>query len=239
MRAFVLAFAFLFTTSPLYCSWDLEFKGPNPQLDSDFVALKLKVKQHLQHSWCSEEKVELLMDLTYILQPQICVEIGAFTGSSVLPVAATLDYVGQGTIYAIDAWSNEVAIQHLAPEDPNRNWWSTVDMGVIRHSFDHLMGSWGLLAVCHPIAQSSEEALPLIPEIDFLHLDGDFSEVGALYDAEHYVAKVKSGGYVLLSNVYHMVKNKQPKLKALNYLFETCEYITDVDRDNTVLFRKL
>ena len=246
IKIFTIASAFLFATSALYSSWQVddflsvrEQTEPNPQMDADFATLKKKIKHRLQNSWCSEEKVDLLMDVAYIIQPQVCVEIGAFTGSSVLPVAATLQYLGRGKIYAIDAWSNEEAIRYLPPEDPNRKWWSTVDMNAVRHSFDHLMESLDLFDVCIPISKSSAVALPLIPEIDFLHLDGGFSEESSFYDAKHYLAKVKPRGYVLLSNVYHTVNNKQPKFKAFSYLFDTCEYISDVDRDNAVLFRKL
>ncbi len=246
IKAFTLVCTVLFATSALHSFWQaddflatLEQTEPNPQEDIDFVALKKRVKQQLQESWCSEEKIDLLMDLTYIIQPQVCAEIGAFTGSSVLPVAAALQYVGQGRTYAIDAWSNEEAIRYLSPDDPNRKWWSTVDMKRARTSFDQLMESWGLSDICIPIAKSSAQALPLIPEIDFLHLDGDFSEEGSFYDVKHYLAKVKAGGYILLSNAYHAVNSKQSKLKAFSHLFEICEYISNVDRDNTVLFRKV
>jgi len=240
-----LASLFFFTTSALH-SWQaddflsiVERTEPNPQSDTRFATLKEKIKESLQNSWCSEEKIDLLMDLTFIIRPRVCVEIGAFTGSSVLPVAAALQYLDQGKIYAIDAWANEEAIRNLSPEDPNRSWWSTVDMSAVRNSFDQLLQGWNLLNVCTPIAKSSAQALPLIPEIDFLHLDGDFSEEGSLYDAKHYLAKVKPGGYVLLSNVYHTANKKLPKFKTFSYLLEICEYISDADRDNTVLFRKL
>lgn len=59
------------------------------------------------------------MDVVYTTRPGVCVEIGAFTGSSVLPVAATLKYLGAGKIFAIDAWSNEEAVRYLSPNDPN------------------------------------------------------------------------------------------------------------------------
>jgi hypothetical protein len=245
IKTLTIASTFFFTTSALYSSWQvddflsiLEQTEPNPQKDMDFAKLKEKVKEQLQQSWCSPEKIDLLMDLIYIIQPRVCVEIGAFTGSSVLPVATALQHLGRGKIYAIDAWSNEEAVRYLAPNDPNRNWWSTVDMNAVRCSFDQLMNAWSLNDVCTPISKPSSLALPLIPEIDFLHLDGDFSEEGSLYDVKHYLEKVKPGGYVLLSNVYHTVNNKQPKLKTLSYLLETCEYTSDVDSDNTVLFRK-
>lgn len=241
------ALALLFLVQqPIYCFWEvtdvLSNHGPaslNPKQDPLFNLLKNDVKKSLKQSWCSEEKIDLLMDLIYITQAQVCVEIGAFTGSSVLPVAATLQYLNKGKIYAIDAWSNEEAIRYMDPDDPNRSWWASLDMKAVRRSFDHLIISWKLKNVCTPIAKTSALALSEIPEIDFLHLDGDLSEQGSIYDAEHYLEKVKPGGYVLLSNVYHTVNNRQIKFKAFSLIFESCEFISETDRDNTVLFRKI
>jgi predicted O-methyltransferase YrrM len=246
IRLLAALFLLLVAKEPLYCFWEVndvlsnhDSIKTNPEKDPLFNLLKNKVKQSLKQSWCSEDKINLLMDLTYIIQAQVCVEIGAFSGSSVLPVAATLQYLNRGKIYAIDAWSNEDAIRYMDPDDPNRSWWASVDMRAVRRSFDNLITSWKLKNVCIPIAKTSALALYEIPEIDFLHIDGDLSEEGSLYDTEHYLKKVKRGGYILLSNVYHTVNNKQTKLKAVSLIFESCEFISETDRDNTALFRKL
>ena len=239
------ASVFLFSACPL-ASWEMDdlltmhdHSVSNPKEEAGFKELKAAVKEQLAGSWCSKEKTDLLMDVVYITRPAVCVEIGAFTGSSVLPVAAALQYLGKGKIYAIDAWSNEEAVRYLDLDDPNRNWWSTVDLQVVRTLFDSLIQQWNLKDVCIPICAPSSQAHNELPEIDFLHLDGNFSEEGSYQDIVQYLPKVKQGGYILLSNVYHTVKNKQPKFKAFAYLFETCEFVSDVDKDNTVLFRKL
>lgn len=211
----------------------------NPEEDANFQALKSSVKIQLEGSWCSKEKTDLLMDLVYMVRPKVCVEIGAFTGSSVLPVAVALQYIGQGKVYAIDSWSNEEAIRHLDMDDANRGWWNQIDMLSVRRSFDELMNAWNLSTVCTPIPQPSAIAFDMVSDIDFLHLDGNFSEEGSFHDIERYLTKVKQGGYILLSNVYHTVKNKQPKLKTFKFLLETCEFISETDKDNAVLFRKL
>jgi hypothetical protein len=71
-----------------------------------------------------------------------------------------------------------------------------------------------------------------------LHLDGDYSEKGSMQDVELYLPRVKSGGYVLLSNLFTMVKGKAPKMKSFTALFDTCEMVCEIERDNAVLFRK-
>jgi len=205
----------------------------------DYILLKEEVKESLKNSWCSDAKIDLLMDLTHRIRPSICVEVGAFVGSSVLPVAVTLKYLTIGKMYAVDAWSNQVAVKYLADDDANKKWWSELDLNNVQRTFEDMIASWGLENFCVEICQSSELAAEFIPDnIDFLHLDGDFSEMGSLRDVQVYVPKVRSGGYILLSNFYMMNKREQPKVKAFCLLCENCEVIATIEHDNTVLFQK-
>lgn len=234
----------LLTTSFLCGEWDPESCiVDDPHLASvlenqKFQDLKIKVFEHLKDSWCSKEKAELLMDLTLMTCPKVSVEVGAFTGSSVLPVAVTLKHIGKGKIYAIDAWSNKEAIKNLSPDDPNRSWWKTVDMKAAAQIFNKLVEDWGLKPYCKVIAKPSCKASLEIKEIDFLHLDGDYSEVGSLEDVALYTLKVKSGGYILFSNLYVTIHGVQPRLKAFCTLFETCDMVAEIENGNTILFRK-
>lgn len=206
--------------------------------NQEFKDLKAKVVLSLANSWCSAEKVDLLMDLIYITRPKTCVEVGACTGSSVLPVALTLKHINQGKIFAIDAWSNAEAIKYLDLDDPNRDWWSKVDMNSVHNLFQKMTKDWSIGQYCIVIRNSSEKAVQHVDNIDFLHLDGDYSERGALEDVNRFLPKVKSGGYILLSNLFTMVKGKAPKMKAFYTLFDSCEMICEIEKNNTVLFRK-
>lgn len=207
--------------------------------DKQYIDLKAQVSETLRNSWCSQEKINLLMDLTILTCPAVCVEVGVFTGSSILPVAASMSYLNLGTIYAVDAWSNAKAILHLSEDDPNRKWWSQVDMAAAYQMFRDLIEEWSLDRFCIDVCKSSSEAISEIPnQIDFLHLDGDYSETGALQDVGLYLPKVKSGGYILFSNLYFMVKREQPKIKAFCVLCETCDIVATIEKDNVVLFQK-
>ena len=204
----------------------------------DYLDFRQTVCSSLENTWCSAEKAQLLMDLTMVTKPKVCVEIGAFVGSSILPVAATLNKLKQGKVYAVDAWSNVIACRYLEDNDPNKAWWSTVDMPAVHGMFDQLMNQWQLNAICVTLQEPSEEAVVMLDEIDFLHFDGDYSLKGSMDDVMMYVPKVKSGGYILFSNLYTTVNSKHPKLKAFCKLFESCEMICSIERDNAVLFKK-
>lgn len=236
----------IFSASPIKAEWNPEYCF----LDEDesvlnelnkpaYKTLKLRVEKYLENTWCSKEKVNLIMDVISVTKPQICVEVGAFTGSSVLPIACTLQYLGKGKVFAIDAWDNAEVVKYLDNDDPNRAWWSQVNMQQAYNTMQGRLGQWRLFQYCNVIRSPSSEAVKQVNNIDFLHLDGDYSEKGSLKDIELYLPKVKTGGYILFSNLFIMVKNKQPKLKAFCALFESCELVAEIENDNAVLFKKL
>lgn len=242
-QALFCFFSLLLSGSHLSGTWDPQDVAPQHDLGAvttvDFLKLKRDVSTYLSGSWCSQEKIDLLMDLVLITKPKVCVEIGACTGSSVLPVAATLQYLKMGKIYAIDAWSNEECIRYLEPSDPNRDWWSKVDMSLVRNQFENMVQMWRLEDRCLVIHKSSlKAALDIKEKIDLLHMDGDYSERGSLQDVRVYLPKVRSGGYILLSNAWVTVSGKQPKKEAFRALYDSCEVICEVDGENTLLFRK-
>lgn len=242
MGSFIRYLTFLLAFNCIYADWDPEYCLPDDDIsvleDLVFKNMKENMIQYLKGTWCSEEKVRLLMDLVYVTQPRVCVEIGVLTGSSILPVAATLAYLEQGSVMAIDAWSNAIAIRNMDLDDPNRAWWSTVDMEGAYKLFESRLSLYGLINYCDVIREDSKSAAKLVEEIDFLHLDGDYTEKGSLEDVQIYLPKVKPGGYILLSNLFVMVKGKAPKMKAFSELFDACEMVCEIDRDNVVLFKK-
>lgn len=209
-------------------------------LDDDaYVSLKNQVSDALADSWCSREKTDLLMDLTLLTHPKICVEVGVFTGSSLLPVAAALRHLDSGLVFAIDSWSNEEAVKNLANDDPNKAWWSQVDMADAYARFRKCLDEWCLNKFCVTICKPSEKACRcILADIDFLHLDGDYSEAGALLDVELYLPKVRTGGYILLSNFYLIVNREQPKMQAFCALCECCDIAAVIEKGNAVLFQK-
>lgn len=204
--------------------------------DGGFQELKGRVIKYLANSWCSAKKAEMIMDLVFAIRPQVCVEIGVFNGSSVLPIAATLRHLNAGRIYAIDSWSNTEAVKNIPATDPNFGWWSHVDMDKAKNKFTSLIKEWNLESFCSVIHATSELAVQRIPEIDFLHLDGNFCEENALKDVELFLPKVQSGGYILLSNLFQMVDNQYTKMSSMWRLFDECEIIYEID--NSALFRK-
>lgn len=223
--------------NPLYLPAD-SIHNLNILKDPKLTALETKVCQYIRNSWCSEEKAKLLIELIALTRSKICVEIGVFSGSSTLPMLAALQYQRAGKAYAIDAWSNSEAVAGLPDHDPNTQWWKSLRMQDIKNHFGSMIRHWGFDYYCETLSMTSQAASSKISQIDLLHLDGNFSEPGALRDSEQYVPKVVPGGYILISNVLVMIDGKATKMKALRPLFEQCDIICELDHGNTLLFRK-
>jgi hypothetical protein len=206
--------------------------------DRNFAILKEHVCHYLRGSWCTEEKANLLMDLVALTQPNLCVEIGVGTGSSILPIAAALAFVNSGIVFGIDSWSNEDAVQGIPMDDPHYHWWSTVNMPWVMQRFLQTIDTWALNSFCSVIPTSSKNAASLFERIDFLHLDGNFSEEGSLQDVLLYLPKVNPGGYILLSNVFATLENQFPKMRSLAVLLDHCEMVYEIESSNAILFQK-
>lgn len=200
--------------------------------------LERQVLDFAKDSWCSQDKAKLLFELVVLTQPKVCVEIGSFTGSCTIPMAAGLRYLGQGQAYVIDAWSSAENVRGLPESDVNTQWWAGLDMKAIKNTYLHWINYWSLGSYCQTLHMPSRDAVSKVPAIDFLHMDGNFSADGAELDAQLYIPKVVSGGYVLLSNALMMVDGHASKAKAVKVLFKYCDLIDELDQQNTLLFRK-
>lgn len=235
-----LSIACVLTTAPIYSDWSPSAISATPFLpfDPQFKELEGSVFNYLRNSWVTEEKAQLIMELIALTKPKICVDIGSFSGSSALPIAATLKYLKNGKVYLIDAWSAQESIKNIPVTDPNHEWWSSLNMQPIKSQCLAMIREWALEPYCQIFHAPSEQVAFQIDQIDFLHLDGNFSEAGSLLDVALYVPKVKSGGYILLSNAFLRIDQMLTKKATIWHLYQECELVTELENGNTMLFKK-
>ena len=233
---------FFYTVLPLTADWSPYFLDRSISLSdiqkSDYIELQNKIIKILENSWCSKEKTMLLMDLVVLEKPQVCVEIGAFTGSSILPVAAALKYNKSGEIYAIDAWSNREATFGMT-NDEAKAWWSQLNMTAVRDAYYHNIKHYKVESFCKTLHAPSNVAVNSLPSIDFLHIDGNYSCETSYEDVQLYLPKVKIGGYILFTNLHWIVEGKITRMKAFSRLLDFCEILAFIDDRSTYLLRKL
>lgn len=209
--------------------------------EESYLKLKDRVFTALQNTWCSKEKAELMMDLVMLEKPKKIVEVGVFTGSSFLPLAAAVKHLNHGHLFGIDAWSNDVAVEGIDQRDPNYAWWKKVDMKSVKNQFQDLLNQWSLKRYCTIYDRSSREAVANFQdgEIDILHLDGSFSKEGFAEDVRLFFPKVKEGGLVIISNLLFVVMGEAPRFETYIDLWEECETISDVNDFSTIVLRKI
>jgi predicted O-methyltransferase YrrM len=192
------------------------------------------------HGWCSKEKAAAMVDLILEEKPNVCVEIGVFGGSSILPTALALKYNNSGKVWAIDPWAADECLIGMNREI-HRDWWSSFNFEDIYLGFCNLITKEGLNKYCSVVRATSKQALELTPKtIDIIHIDGNHSEESAYFDATQYIPRVRSGGYIWFDDV-HWKKYPDQQFntkKALEYSLQFCELVKVVDNGNCVLLKK-
>jgi hypothetical protein len=187
--------------------------------------------------WCTEEKALQLVDLVLEIEPQVCVDIGVFGGSSLFPIALSLKYLNQGIVFGIDPWDKLECIRYYDPlnkkDQENCAWWGNLDLNRVYKSYLENLRRFGLESYCTTLKLTSEKAASAIPPIDLLHIDGNHSALVFTQDVRLYLPKVRAGGYILLNDAL-CVEAQQ----AIDLLLESCDAIKTIDYGNCVIFKK-
>jgi hypothetical protein len=243
----ILPLATLLFTSA-FAEWDVDFlafETPEHESridltkESSWTSLKSSMKTFVKNTWCSEDKAEMILDVLFITQPKKCVEIGVFNGTTAILIASALKKLNHGHLHAIDAWDPKIATVNLPDSDPNKAWWGNLKMNTHYDIFKKDLAKKNVTQCCTIYKKPSSQCVSLFDKIDFLHIDGDFSESGSYEDAVNYLPKVKENGLILLSNAFIVIDKQMSKAKTIRFLQENCDLIASVDHDNTLLYQKI
>lgn len=151
--------------------------------------------------WCTLDKagciIDSINDICSKTDNPVCVEIGVYSGRSVIPAALELKRHGKGTIHAIDPWSNEEAVKGY--DDLNAVWWGNADLGRALAIFNSAIDDTGTRDHVNIIRQTSDDA-PEFESIDYLYIDGQHT-IQAFRDADKYATKVKPGGFCYIDDI--------------------------------------
>lgn len=189
------------------------------------------------HGWCSPEKATKFIEIILEHKPDICVEIGVFGGSSLVPQAMALKENNKGIIYGIDPWANDSALEEMISKE-HRDWWEKLNLeNIYKHCLDNI-AKYNVSGFCNIVKNKSENVVDLFKDnsIDILHIDGNHSEALSYKDATLYFPKVKIGGFIFFDDIWWTeVDNKVTTRKAISYLLENCEKIDLVNNDCLIL----
>lgn len=190
--------------------------------------LKYKAYEYMRevNAWCSRPKASILIDLIQRHTPEVIVEIGVWSGGSLIPMAHALRANGKGKIYGIDPWSNYESIQGLMSE-ANLAYWKWVDHEAVMQTLIANIADFGLQDQIELIRSSSLDAPP-IPNIDILHIDGNHSEHTSYIDVTKWVPLVKKGGWIIVDDI-SWYENGFTQTKSVEWLDRNCLRIAEIN----------
>jgi predicted O-methyltransferase YrrM len=169
--------------------------------------------------WCSLQKALWLAELVSNSNATKICEIGVYGGRSLLPMAIAARRHPDAVAYAVEPWSNSVAVA-CATDEVNDQWWSRVDLKAIKDRFLSAVMACGLTGIVKIVELSSNEARMAFlanPDnrFDVLHIDGSHAEAQALADVVDWLPLVAPGGIIVLDDIdWDTVKMARDHLRA-------------------------
>ncbi len=156
--------------------------------------------------WCSEAKTQRLIETVFAIKPALAVEIGVFDGASLFPVALALKELGRGKAIGIDPWDAGSAVEGMVGEANARHveWWTkeVKHEDVCQVAYGHV-GALQVSDHCELRRTRSIAAAWTIDDgsVGLLHIDGNHTAQGCMADAQAWLPKVQSGGYIFADDL--------------------------------------
>lgn len=147
--------------------------------------------------WCSPIKAMTLAAIVLDVEPMITVEIGVWTGASLVPMLLALKHLGRGRAIAIDPWSPAISVQNEIPE--NRQWWGSVDHDAALAQLRGRMIHHDVTPYCDIWRHASDDCQPP-SSIDVLHVDGSHTDQ-AIRDVERFGANIRKDGVLIMDDI--------------------------------------
>lgn len=195
------------------------------------IELAKKIEEVLptMQGWCSLSKALKLSESIIAIEPEIVVEIGIFGGRSLIPMAMTLQHLGKGVIYGVEAW-NPGAATSFTTNSENDNWWKEIDFSAIKSGFLKKVVECELASFARIVEIDAARAHSVFDVIDFLHIDGGHSAPAALLDVAHFLPKLRTGGILVFDDI-----NWETTRIAVEVVETQCDTIEEVRDDDGIV----
>ena len=165
---------------------------------------------------CSLEKSRVLAH--FIIQHKLnrTVEIGVYYGSSLFPQVIAQAHIG-GVAIGIDPYSPEEAEQFDNREflDPIQDFVDSIDWDAMYQGVLDIIKRHHFSNYCQILRMTSDQAADLIESgLDMVHIDGNHDQVKVVSDIEHYLPKLRAGGFLVLDDIgWESIAPQYAKLK--------------------------
>jgi len=192
------------------------------------------------HGWCTEAKAKTLASLVIGTRPDIIVEIGVWSGKSLLPMALACREIGHGMVIGIDPYEPAASIEGQGPA--NVAWWGSAENHKRMHDyFLDQVNRMALQNVTRLIRKRSDDVTPPAT-IGLLHVDGNHG-AQAMRDVQRFAPNVRDGGFIVLDDLHwdggEVTKSVDTLLAAgCTELFRVVKS-SGAERDDWAVFQKL
>jgi hypothetical protein len=194
--------------------------------------------------WCTPDKAIKIIEIC--LQPDVnrCVEIGVFTGRSLIPAAIALKQKGSrdhpfgrvfGTIMGIDPYDAKTQVDGFETYPEHFKWGLNVPWNEFhKRTLDHIE-RLGLSHHCGLVRMASADASGFFPResLDYVHIDGNHSAARSYEDAVLWYDRLRVGGYLIFDDV-----NWETTQAAVHFLDTRCETVFKSSPDWWTIYRR-
>jgi len=177
------------------------------QLFKDVEALLSRVKIDFGGG-CSVTKAYLMARLIRDERLKTTLDIGVYRGRSLFPQALAHRKYTSGVAYGVDPWDAMEAVQEQAPEaiaDKVKEWAAGADLQRIYEEVVALTSTLDLQANTTLLREPSSKAIEYFRArnilFDLVHIDGNHDTVRVREDLDHYLPRLRPGGYLVLDDV--------------------------------------
>ncbi len=185
---------------------------------------------------CSVTKAYLMARLIRDERLKTTLDIGVYRGRSLFPQALAHRQFTSGVVYGVDPWDAMEAVQEQAPEamaDKAKTWAAGTDLQNIYEEVVALTSALELQANITLVREPSSKAIEYFRTrnvfFDLVHIDGNHDTVRVREDLDHYLPRLRPGGYLVLDDVsWASIRPLYEEMKSrLSHVFELVDSRND------------
>jgi len=152
----------------------------------------------MEGGWCTAKKAHTLASIIVALRPALVLEIGVWTGRSLIPMALACRENKFGKVIGIDPYKAVASVDGQNAE--SAGWWSRQQIhdDALKY-FRGKVAEFDVEDYVDLHVQPSDDVEPPY-ELGLLHVDGNHGPQ-ALRDVERFAPRVHVGGFVVLDDI--------------------------------------
>lgn len=173
-----------------------------------------------QDGWTTPERAIEMDERILETKAKVIVDLGVYAGRSTIAMGFAARELGGSTVYGIDPWKVDSAVEGDNVE-ANARWWREnsnlehMHQRTMECIWAHRLDQWVTI-----IRNGSQYVHQLFPVIDFINIDGCHTEIASCRDVELYLPRLRSGNYMTFDDC-----DWESTQKALGMVEKECDLV--------------